>query len=93
MMRVDKYKNISSLQNHVFCEHAKKFTSFLELLEFQKTSHTCNSYDISMSDGSRNQRNYDEVSVGADCQINYFHVILMETIIQIIDILRELLFP
>ena len=35
----------------------------MELLEFWKTSHTDNAYDLSIDDGSRKRRKADEVNV------------------------------
>ena len=42
-----------------------KFTSLLSLLEFQKNSHSDDTSELSMDDGSIKRRKSDELSVGS----------------------------
>ena len=72
MNGVIKYskKNTSSTWSHVLHGHAIKFTSFLSFLYFQNNSQPDDASEISMDDGSRNQRKADEVSVGS--RLSYY---------------------
>ena len=86
-------KNTSRIRNHVLHGHVREFTSFSAFLELRNTLPPDDLYEKSTDYGSRKSRKDNEVSIGADFQITYFCVILIETIIQIRGNLSEMSLP